>query len=164
MARLSQRLRLWRGTESSRTGRESTDSDRQGVDRSRGSPYEPRPGAPGHLHREIPVGQLGAEKHVVSVNLQLATPGATLELHSSSDKPSDTGTFALASSEGDVLKVNGVDFPRVGDVKENTGTNVLLNGMPDPAVRYLVVWIPKLPSVGNGKYQEGIQEITVSVQ
>lgn len=66
MARLSQRLRLWRGTEASRTGRESTDSDRQGVDRSRGSPYEPRPGAPGHLHREIPVGQLGAEKHVVS--------------------------------------------------------------------------------------------------
>jgi eukaryotic-like serine/threonine-protein kinase len=107
---------------------------------------------------------LGAEKHVVSVNLQLAMPGATIELHSSSDKPSDSGTYALASSEGDVLKVNSVDFPRVGDVKENTGTNVLLNAVPDTAVRYLVVWITKLPSVGNGKYQEGIQEITVSVE
>jgi eukaryotic-like serine/threonine-protein kinase len=107
---------------------------------------------------------LGAEKHVASVNLKLVTPGATLELHGSSSQPPDTGTYAIASADGDNLKVNGVDFPRIGEVKDNAGPNVLLNGQPDSAVRYLVVWITKLPSIGAGKYQEGIQEITVAEQ
>jgi eukaryotic-like serine/threonine-protein kinase len=112
---------------------------------------------------------LGAAKHVMSVKVELATPKATLELYGSSTQPSETGTYGtytLASADGENLKVNGVNgvaFPRISEVTDSS-SNAVLNGQPDTTVRYLVVWITKLPSVGNGKYQEGIQEITVSVQ
>jgi hypothetical protein len=107
---------------------------------------------------------LGSEKRVASVKVQLATPGATLELRAGSGALSDTGTYALATTDGGVFKVNGTDFALVGEVKQDAGTTVVLPGPPDSAVRYLAVWITKLPQIGSGKYQVGIQEVTVSVQ
>ncbi|MCW2643618.1 MAG: serine/threonine protein kinase [Dactylosporangium sp.] len=109
---------------------------------------------------------LGSEKRVASVKVQLATPGATLELRAGSAALSDTGTgtYALATTDGGVFKVNGTDFALVGEVKQDAGTTVVLPGPPDSAVRYLAVWITKLPQIGSGKYQVGIQEVTVSVQ
>jgi hypothetical protein len=107
---------------------------------------------------------LGAEKRVASVKVQLATPGATLELRAGPVAPSDAGGFALATTDGGVFKVNGADFALVGEVKQDAGTTVVLPGPPDSAVRYLAVWITKLPQIGAGKYQAGVQEVTVSVQ
>jgi hypothetical protein len=107
---------------------------------------------------------LGADKRVASVKVQLSAPGATLELRGGSTAPATSGTFAIANSDSVNFKVDGADFARIGEVRQNAGTNVILPGQPDAAVRYLVVWITKLPSIANGKYQVGVQEITVSVQ
>jgi hypothetical protein len=107
---------------------------------------------------------LGAEKRLASVKVQLSAPGATLELRGGTSAPTSSGTFALATTDGNGFKVNGADLARIGDVKQNAGTNVVLPGQPDSPVRYLVVWITKLPALASGKYQVGIQEITVSVQ
>jgi hypothetical protein len=107
---------------------------------------------------------LGSEKRVASVKVQLATPGATLELRAGSATPSDTGAYSLTTTEGGVFKVNGADLALVGEVKQDAGTTVVLPGPPDSAVRYLAIWITKLPQIGAGKYQVGIQEVTVSVQ
>ncbi|MGC9667019.1 protein kinase family protein [Planosporangium sp. 12N6] len=107
---------------------------------------------------------LGADKHVVSVEVQLATGGATLELRAGSTAPTASGMFAVANTEGGAFKVNGADFALIGEVKRDAGTTVVLPGPPDSTVRYLVVWITKLPQLSSGKYQVGIQEIKVSVQ
>jgi hypothetical protein len=107
---------------------------------------------------------LGGEKRVASVKVQLSAPGSTLELRAGSAAPSDMSTYALATTEGGVFKVNGADFALVGDVKPEAGTTVVFPGLPDAPVRYLVVWITKLPQTSPGKYQAGVQEITVSVQ
>jgi hypothetical protein len=107
---------------------------------------------------------LGSEKRVASVKVQLATPGATLELRAGSATPGDTGAYSLTTTEGGVFKVNGADLALVGEVKQDAGTTVVLPGPPDSAVRYLAIWITKLPQIGAGKYQVGIQEVTVSVQ
>ncbi|GAA1801462.1 protein kinase family protein [Planosporangium flavigriseum] len=107
---------------------------------------------------------LGSEKHVVSVKVQLATPGATMELRASSAPPSDTGTYASVTTEGNALKINGADFTLVGEVKQDAGTTVVLPGPPDSPVRYLAIWITKLPPLGGGKYQVGVQDVAVSVQ
>nr|WP_240947748.1 protein kinase family protein [Planosporangium mesophilum] len=110
---------------------------------------------------------LGSEQHVARVQVQLSAQGASLELRAASTAPSDlSGTFAVATSEGGTLKINGAEFGLVGDPKADAATNVLLPGLPDKPVRYLVIWISKLPSVPTspGKYQVGVQEVTVSVQ
>ncbi|HEV7899521.1 MAG TPA: protein kinase family protein [Planosporangium sp.] len=110
---------------------------------------------------------LGSEQHVARVQVQLSAQGATLELRAAPTAPGDiTGAFAVATAEGGVFKINGADFTLVGDAKEDAGTNVLLPGLPDKPVRYLAIWITKLPPMptSSGKYQVGVQEVTVSVQ
>jgi hypothetical protein len=107
---------------------------------------------------------LGGEKHVASVKVQLSTPGATLELRAGSAAPSITGTYGLVTTGDGEFKINGADFALVGAAKQEAGATVVLPGPPDTAVRYLAIWISKLPSVGSGTYQVGVQEVTVSVQ
>jgi eukaryotic-like serine/threonine-protein kinase len=107
---------------------------------------------------------LGAQKQVQSVKVQLSAAGSTLELRGSSAAPTTSGTYALATTDGGAFKVDGADFTLMGEVKQDAGTTVILPGQPDSPVRYLVLWITKLPQIPNGKYQIGVQEITVSVQ
>lgn len=107
---------------------------------------------------------LGAQKHVVSVKVQLSTPGATLELHAGSTTPTITDTYTLVTTGGGAFKIGDADYPLVGEVNQDARTTVVLPGPPDKTVRYLAVWITKLPEISPGTYQEGIQEVTVSVQ
>ncbi|WP_338090470.1 protein kinase family protein [Planosporangium thailandense] len=106
---------------------------------------------------------LGAEKHVVSVKVQSSTPGATLELHAGSTTPTIANTYTLVTTDNGTFKIGDADLPLVGEVNQDARSTVVLPGPPDKAVRYLAVWITKLPEV-SGYYQEGIQEVTVSVQ
>jgi hypothetical protein len=107
---------------------------------------------------------LGGEKRVAKVELQLSTPGATLELWAGSTAPAGSGTFSVATTDGGAFKVDGADFTRVGDAKQGAGTTVVLPALPDSPVRYLAIWVTKLPQVSSGQYQLGVQEVTVSVQ
>src|SRR6266508_2652542 len=95
---------------------------------------------------------LGAEKVVSSVQVELSRKGATVDLRSGNEAPGDNAT-------GDA-KIYGT-YQTVGDPRANCPTTVILAG-PEQPVRFLLVWVTKLPPDGD-EYQVGIQEITVLV-
>lgn len=97
---------------------------------------------------------LGAPKQVSSVQVQLSRQGATLELHSGTGDPGP-------GADGDAKIV--ATYPRIGDPHPDSQVNVFLPGDPDQPVRYLLVWVTKLPPDGE-RFQVGIQEITVFVE
>jgi eukaryotic-like serine/threonine-protein kinase len=96
---------------------------------------------------------LGSPKPITSVQVQMSAPGATIELREGQTDPG-------SSAAGDAAVVR--DFTTVGEPKE-AGSSVILPGQPDPAMRYVLIWITKLPVDSTGQYQVGIQEITVFV-
>ncbi|MET7418003.1 protein kinase family protein [Dactylosporangium sp. NPDC005555] len=99
---------------------------------------------------------LGEAKKVVSVQVDLATPGASGELR--------TGTADLGS--GTAQDQQTVEQYKVveGTTKDGMGPNTLYAGPAEPT-RYLLVWITKLPKENSsGKYRVSIAEITVRVQ
>jgi hypothetical protein len=99
---------------------------------------------------------LKTPQQVSSVQVYFNTAGATAELHSGS---ADAGS----TSAGDTTVLS--TFPIVGTPKSDLGANALFQG-PDQPVRYLMLWITKLPPAtdGSGKFQVSISEITVRVQ
>jgi hypothetical protein len=96
---------------------------------------------------------LGAPKAVSSVQVQMVRAGATLELHSGTDDPGP-------GADGDA-KIAA--WPIVGEPHPDCTINVFLPGDPDTPVRYLLVWVTKLPPDGD-RFQISIQEITVFVE
>lgn len=99
---------------------------------------------------------LGEAKQVVSVQVDLATPGAAGELR--------TGTADLGSGKTQdqqtVAQYKVVD----GTTKDGMGPTNLYSGPQEPT-RYLLVWITKLPKESSGSgYRVAIAEITVRVQ
>jgi hypothetical protein len=97
---------------------------------------------------------LGSPQQVASVQVQLSRAGASGELRAGSTDPG-------SSSNGDAVVV--AEYQKVGEAKTEMQTNVLFPGS-DQKVRYLLVWLTKLPSSGADKYGIEIKEITVLVQ
>ncbi len=94
---------------------------------------------------------LGAVRNVTDVEVQFNQPGATMELRK---VPSDPGS----SAEGDARVIS--ESTRITSPVVAT-SHVLLRG--EDGMRYVLLWITRLPSIGDGKYQVGVQEITVHV-
>jgi eukaryotic-like serine/threonine-protein kinase len=98
---------------------------------------------------------LGSAKSVTGVQVQFATAGATVELRTGSTDP---GPSSGAAGDRQIVQ----SFQTVGPPHEDAGTNVVLNASGQP-VRYLLVWITKLPESTDvaGQYQVQIQDIQV---
>jgi eukaryotic-like serine/threonine-protein kinase len=107
----------------------------------------------GHLKKGMGVLlDLGKETPVASVEVQLNVGGATLELRGGATDPG-------ATKAGDTQLVSS--FQPIGEPKVDAGSTALLAGDPDKPVRYLMVWITKLPAENSGGYQVGVLEIIV---
>jgi serine/threonine protein kinase len=97
---------------------------------------------------------LKSPQQVVSVQVDFNTGGATAELRAGGTDPGST-------SDGDTQIV--ATYTSVGGPQQISGTTKVFQG-PDQPTRFLLVWITKLPSDGNGRYRISIGEISVSVQ
>ncbi|PZG22924.1 serine/threonine protein kinase [Micromonospora craterilacus] len=110
----------------------------------------------GNLKRGMGVWiDLGAERTVKSVQVNLSVPGASAELL--------TGTVnAPSTSTGDDQVLTAYLKNRIGQPFEaHDGTTMAFNGFDaDQKYRYLLFWITDLPQSGNG-FKLGVQEITV---
>jgi eukaryotic-like serine/threonine-protein kinase len=82
---------------------------------------------------------LGKETAVTAVNLELNPGGATLDLRVGSSDPG-------ANNAGDAAILQ--EFKMIGEPVVDAQTRVLLTCDPNNKVRYLLVWISKLPSSG----------------
>lgn len=97
---------------------------------------------------------LGTPRAVTSVQVELSSTGASVELR--------TGTRDFpATGAGDKQLVNS--YTRLGEALENyEGTRMTFSSFePDQKYQYLLVWITDLPAVDQGRYKIGVQEITV---
>jgi hypothetical protein len=101
---------------------------------------------------------LGEPRHVASVEVNFAVPGASGELRGGDTDP---GT----NSAGDQSVID--TYKRIGDPKADIQSTALFGGADQP-FRYLLVWITKLPADpatdSANRYQVSISEITVRVQ
>jgi eukaryotic-like serine/threonine-protein kinase len=95
---------------------------------------------------------LGKDTTVVSVEVQLTVGGATLELRRGATKPPATQAGDLA-----IIK----DYQVIGEPIAEAGSTALLAGDPTTPVRYLLIWITRLPPEASGGYQIGVLEIIV---
>jgi eukaryotic-like serine/threonine-protein kinase len=82
---------------------------------------------------------LGKETAVTAVNLELNPGGATVDLRVGANDPG-------ASKAGDNAILT--EFKMIGEPAVDAPTRVVLAGDPNNKVRYLLVWISKLPSSG----------------
>jgi hypothetical protein len=96
---------------------------------------------------------LGKTYNVSSVEVQLDRPGAKLELKAGSEDPGSS-----AAGDGKIAST----YQTIHGPQEDIGTRAVFNGKD--GVQYLLIWISKLPLIGDGRYQIGVQEITVRVQ
>jgi len=95
---------------------------------------------------------LGAPKSVASVKIQFVTPGATVSLRSASSDPGDSSDKALFEATTEI------SAPQPAN-----GSTIVLAGGSEP-VRYLMVWISKLPPTQDQRgYIVQVEEIQVSV-
>jgi serine/threonine protein kinase len=98
---------------------------------------------------------LGEAKQIVSVQVGLATPGASGELRTGT---ADLGT-GKAQDQQTVAQYKVIE----GTAKDGMGSTNLYPGPQEPT-RYLLIWITKLPKENSGGYRLAIAEITVRVQ
>lgn len=98
---------------------------------------------------------LKEERTVTSVQVVLSARGASAELRSG---PEDPG--AGKSGDDQVVKTFN---NRIGEpLERHNGTTMTFSGFsPDLTYRYLLLWLTELPDNGTGRYQIGVQEITV---
>ncbi|MDT4986705.1 MAG: eukaryotic-like serine/threonine-protein kinase, partial [Micromonosporaceae bacterium] len=104
---------------------------------------------------------LGAQKRVEAVKAKLNERGATVEQHAGNKAPGASS----AARDGAILDGLQSDYPQVGQTSSDADTTAAFPGPADP-VRYLIVWITKLPpgTGGCAGFQVGIQDIAVDVQ
>ncbi|MEV6526155.1 protein kinase [Longispora sp. NPDC051575] len=96
---------------------------------------------------------LGKSYNVSSVEVQFDRPGATVELKAGTEDPGNN-----SQGDGKILS----SYTTVEGPVDNISNRKLFTGKD--GVQYLLVWITKLPPVSEGRYQVGIQEVTVRVQ
>jgi len=152
-------VRIVDGAGGSRDKAELANADKT-VDGNLGTQWKPQSYQPPAEFGKIKKGMgilidLGEPKPVGSVQVELSTGGATLELKGGDDV---SGTDAAA----DAAIENG--FQLIGEAKTATGTKVILPCDPNKQSRYLMVWITKLAPDGKGTYALGVQEITLQSQ
>jgi eukaryotic-like serine/threonine-protein kinase len=95
---------------------------------------------------------LGKETSVTAVEITFKAPGATVELRSAASDPGDNKTGDAALVAASTL---------IGAPKPEAAARVVFPGAPDQKVRYLLVWVTKLPKNSAGEFRVEIQEITV---
>jgi serine/threonine protein kinase len=93
---------------------------------------------------------LGKPVEVANVKVDFDSPGATVSARVGDTDPGN-------SSSGDD-QINKTYKTMVGPLKAGP-SQVLPLGV---TTRYVLIWITKLPSVGDGKFQVAVDEITVS--
>ncbi len=93
---------------------------------------------------------LGKPVEVANVKVDFDSPGATVSARVGDTDPGNT-------SSGDD-QINKTYKTVAGPIKAGP-SQVLPLGV---TTRYVLVWITKLPSVGDGKYQVSVDEITVN--
>lgn len=98
---------------------------------------------------------LGSDRHVESVQVDLSSRGASAELRAGT---SDPGESAAAAKK--ILD----EYTQVGDAIVDGSTTMMFGGSfePDKTYRYLLLWITSLPRSNDGQYRIGIQEIVVN--
>jgi eukaryotic-like serine/threonine-protein kinase len=95
---------------------------------------------------------LGKETSVTAVEITFKEPGATVELRGVASDPG-------ASNSGDAALVGASTV--IGAPKPEATSRTVLPGGPDQKVRYLLVWVTKLPKDSSGGFRVEIQEISV---
>jgi eukaryotic-like serine/threonine-protein kinase len=96
---------------------------------------------------------LGDQKHVVGVKVDLSAVGASAEMRTGATDPGN-------SRAGDQQIVNS--YTVVGEPFADAGTSLVFGGFdPDKTYRYLLLWITSMPKDNTGEYQIGVQEIEV---
>jgi hypothetical protein len=96
---------------------------------------------------------LGAKYHVVVVEVQFSMAGASAEMRVGQTLPP-----ATKSGDAEVVQT----YTRVGEPMVDAPV-----GPPftvETETQYLMLWITKLPQLDDGRYQIGVQEITVHVR
>jgi hypothetical protein len=97
---------------------------------------------------------LGEEREVSSVRVQMTSAGATVGLLAGNEDPGD-------SSSGDQAIVD--TFATIVEPIPDANSNLELQPGSETATRYIVVWITDLPSVPGG-YKITISDINVFVR
>ena len=92
---------------------------------------------------------LGKAAYVANVKVDFDAPGATVSARVGDRDPGNS-----SSGDGQI----NTTYKTVAGPMTAGPTQVLTLGL---TTRYVLVWITKLPSVGSGKYQVAIDEITV---
>src|SRR4029450_8072616 len=97
---------------------------------------------------------LGTATQVGAVKVVVSQQGATVALRSGTSDPGST-------SDGD--KEIHTSLTAVGQPFENHPGTVMVFPVPEEQrqLRYLMVWITKLPSDNRGKFSLSINEVTV---
>ena len=95
---------------------------------------------------------LGETRQVTSVEVQLSRSGSTIELRWGKDDPG-------SSASGDAAVEDS--FARIDEPVVNARNRVAFPVTAQEPIRYLMVWLSKLPPDGDGRYQIEVKEITV---
>ncbi len=97
---------------------------------------------------------LGAERRVDNVRVDLTARGASAALRTGVNDPGD-------SSEGD--KAIDKDYTQVGEPVVDGATTMMFGSLDQQKTyRYLLVWFTSLPRGNDGKYRIGVEEIVVN--
>ncbi|MBX6355465.1 MAG: protein kinase family protein [Micromonosporaceae bacterium] len=97
---------------------------------------------------------LGSERHVVAVKVELSAAGASAELRTGTTDPGST-----RAGDQQILS----RYTTVGEPITDGGTTMAFGGFdPDKTYRYLLLWITSMPKDETGEYQIGVQEIEVN--
>lgn len=95
---------------------------------------------------------LGKVTNVTTVEIDFASPGATVEARVGSSDP--------GPGRGNDAKIVS-SYQRIGSPQVAGSTAMLPIGVP---TRYILIWVTSLPPLSPGKYEVGIQEISVHSQ
>jgi len=84
---------------------------------------------------------LGSPRRIRAVRVAFVLPGASVQLRAADRVGADAPEFRLAAA------------------MENTPQTFTLTPAQPVSARYWLVWLTRLPSVGNNTYQEGVAEV-----
>jgi hypothetical protein len=94
---------------------------------------------------------LGSSVNVSSVKVDFASPGATVDARIGTTDPG-------AGHPGDAKIVS--TYTKVGSTISDAASNQILP--IGQTTRYILVWITKLPPLSTGKFQVGVDEVSVT--
>jgi hypothetical protein len=104
---------------------------------------------------------LGQPYRLSDVEVELSAVGASAKIYAGTTDPGagKSGASALDAADKTLLQ----SFQQIGDpIDDHNGTRMAFAGFdPDRKYQYVVLWITSMPQIDGGKYQIGVQEITV---